>query len=452
MLSSEYEQQPLGLGAVVAGKWGKLGGGPRLTVVVLYIIASRIWRLEFAKLGFSVGPLPIFATEVTLGILILLSVTREPGRLIFWTLFGHGAGPVGKCCWLIFWLSVLHLMVSFPDNGLLAFKDFMIFSYVLFFPITLWAIDTRGKAVVLLYSMIYSGVLLAALLLVFALTGVNLVAFEANSLVTSFGFANTRLGGGDVGGILVATVAGLYIMVVLSETRRPLHLAAIVIVLIALGLNQTRAAFAGLMACALYSMFALPPSRLGRVLVPTSLAVLIAGIVFSLSDTPVPAFVSALGSGLSGALDDNVKFRLERWHYVIGLWFERPLAGFGFGHPLAADWLIGVDAKGGFNRGMPHNTWLTIGARTGLVGLTLFLISVVVVLANCIWASGKGDANAERTTAGAMFVTLAGFATFVLFFERPIHAVSFWVLAAIVWRLRITESESFAESPSPAFG
>jgi O-antigen ligase len=155
-------------------------------------------------------------------------------------------------------------------------------------------------------------------------------------------------------------------------------------------------------------------------------------------------------SGAEYHADGNAQFRLIRWHFALGTWLKAPLFGVGFGTDILPNWLLTIDELNSFNYGMPHNTYLTILARTGVIGLALFAFPIFWILRRVqrLMRSGWGDAH--LLSAGNMICAMAGFGLFVLFFERPMHGATFWVMMAVAVRLVEFAEEARRVGRSPA--
>jgi O-antigen ligase len=127
---------------------------------------------------------------------------------------------------------------------------------------------------------------------------------------------------------------------------------------------------------------------------------------------------------------------LLRWDKVFEIWRENPFFGAGFGRPLIPHSLISdADEGGSFNVGLPHNTYLTILARLGLFGFVLIMGAWITSIVLATKAINRNRFSADAFAAGAALVVMMGYATFVLFLERPMHSATLWIVAAIACRL-----------------
>lgn len=134
-------------------------------------------------------------------------------------------------------------------------------------------------------------------------------------------------------------------------------------------------------------------------------------------------------------MDPDAEFRLVRWGYAYRVWAAHPLFGEGFGRAIVPEGLLDRgERKGRFNAGMPHNSFLSILARTGLVGFSLVAYSWISTLMRLLAAVRRAH-RAVDLAAANLLAAMLGYATFGLFFERPGTNAIFWILTAVAARL-----------------
>src|SRR5205823_1128191 len=83
-----------------AASMGELGFGGML--VVLYLAITRIGHLSAAKIGVTIGPVPLFLTEMFLIALVLTVAITKSGPLIVWLVTGGMARMPGLMLWVLF--------------------------------------------------------------------------------------------------------------------------------------------------------------------------------------------------------------------------------------------------------------------------------------------------------------------------------------------------------------
>lgn len=130
-------------------------------------------------------------------------------------------------------------------------------------------------------------------------------------------------------------------------------------------------------------------------------------------------------------------FRMIRWRITFALWLTHPVFGVGFGRMLLPYTLPSLQTEmrlGQFNMGMPHNTFLFLAARMGLIGLLSVLFCWLFVLRR-LFVVSKNAREADELAAANMLVMMFGFGMFGLLFERPQLNAVFWIVVAIGQRL-----------------
>ncbi len=147
----------------------------------------------------------------------------------------------------------------------------------------------------------------------------------------------------------------------------------------------------------------------------------------------------------------TIRWRLDWWRKIIGYTVGGPYAlwGKGFGINLA-------DADGfqpEKNHGLrdPHNVFMTFLARSGVPGLTLFVILIGVVLINLFIAwrqSGQEDRRVAVWLSAYLAAMLVN-ACFDVYIENPMGGVWFWTMigAAIIVSANHRRPRRGAETP-----
>ena len=424
---------------------GLRGMTPELWLTLAYIVVMGVGDLRAAKLGIYIGPAPIFLTDITLLLLFAVSLVRWPSRILYWLSEGVGAGPVGRVVWILCILATVYFVLAFSEYGLYAVRDLAIFGYSLFFPLTCFAIRDRRDAVRLLRYLTYAGVILALMLLFQIASGVNFGLFGEGSRAI-LGQTVPEMGGGDAAGFFVFSLAALLSYVTFERELHRFHILCAIACFFALAATTCRSGVVGLaLASGVTFLCATLRYRIRYALFAGFLAVLVfvspsipltfpgAGLLqgFRLSA------LSAIG-GSSGALPDPTSaFRLIRWRIIFALWLQHPVFGVGFGRMLLPYTLASLQTElheGKFNMGMPHNTFLFLAARMGVIGLMSVLFCWLFILGR-LFVVSRQTRRTDELAATNILATMFGFAMFVLFFERPQFNAVFWIVMAIGQRL-----------------
>ena len=411
--------------------------------LISYLVLTRFNLGNEASFGVTIGGNPIFMTDAFVGILILVTLNERPSDLVIWTLTGTGAGPVGFATWLICLSSLVYMIVAFPGYHMYALRDLATFGYCLFFPLTYFAVAKRSTAVKLTRYFTYSIIVGGLLLLVESLSGSSLGLFETayKGLGAYSGSSIEHPATGDLGANLGFGFAALLAYVFLEKTGRNLHKGIAAVCLAGLVIALDRSAIVGAGLAILPTYLLLDSRRRAQLWVTCAVLATLMLIAVALPDRipgghALSAPFIALSSAAGGASSDaDFMFRLRRWTYVINLWAQHPVFGVGFGTrilPYAAFW--GTDEPGQFNFGLPHNSYLTILARTGLVGFLLFAFCLSWTALR-LMRKLRQKTTADELAVMNILIAMAVFASLNLFFERPLLCAPFWIMLGIAARM-----------------
>jgi O-antigen ligase len=427
------------------------GMTPELWIILIYLVVTTIGDLKAAKLSVRIGPVPIFFTDMALLLVLVASFIRWPARILYWVSAGTGAGAIGHGAWMFCVIAVGYFAVSVSEYHLDAVHDLAIFGYSLFFPLTYFAIRGRLDAMRLLRWIVYSGVVLALLVLFQYVVGgfrghLALVEGVADDLYS--GGQHSGLGGlmlgltnEDDAAFCVFALAALSAYIILDPHWRWFHSVCAAACFFALATASSRAGVVGLVVASIATLLCVRSKYRGRYAAVVGICVVAVTLVPALPKTTpgielVRGLRAVVLSALGGpSVDSNAEFRVTRWRYAADLWLEHPILGEGFARPIIPAGLIDEnEGRGDFNVGMPHNTFLFLAVRAGVLGLGVVLFcwcSVLKRLFTKFRLIGSADELAAINILAAMF----GFALFVLFFERPVTNAAFWIVAAIGARL-----------------
>ena len=421
------------------GRWSFRDAPWELKLLVAFVVVTRVGYMPATKIGFQVGPMPLFLTDLVLLVLLTITLVKRPMKLLFWATGGEGSGLVGTTVWLLWLLALSYFAVAFHEFKMLAIRDLAIFGYSIFFPLTYFSLRSRADAVIVLRAFIYSGLILALILLFEVVTGID-TGFLKHSARLVFGKNVAFIGDDDVGAIATFSMVGLVAYTLLDEKGRLLKLICALLCMVALAATTTRSAAVG--AALAIAVTFLVADRVYKLAAALLIASLVSIVVVANTHPGVIPFASlfqnfsaAMVSGSSGNQDPTALFRLLRWQYVADEWKAHPLFGVGFGAPIvASDLVIPGETEGLFNVGMPHNTYLFLLARTGLLGFGLIACGLLITALRVAWRARRNRLADELAVANVL-VCMAGFGGFVLFFERPLYNAPYWIMMAVAARL-----------------
>lgn len=126
---------------------------------------------------------------------------------------------------------------------------------------------------------------------------------------------------------------------------------------------------------------------------------------------------------------DNNRFRAVWWETVVRETTRaNPWTGVGFGYDLADDFLKAYypDSDEQFTARSPHNFFITIYARMGVIGVGLFVIALALlaVRARSIF---RHEPSSEKILPWCVALSLLTSACFGVVLEGPMGAVVFWI-------------------------
>ncbi len=408
-----------------------------MLLVLGFLAVTRIFSLRAAKIGIQIGALPLFLTDLTLLALLVAALFLRPGRLLVWLSSGRGATAAGAALWMLCGASLIYFAQAFPAYRIMAARDLATFSYALFFPLTFFALTDRLWAVRVTRYCVYSGVVLAVMMLAQRVTGLDLWLGELQRNIG--GSWISYVGSDDHGAIAASSMMGLFAYLMLEREHRRFHAAAALVCFLALAANGARSAVVGVVLCAIVMFFAVSTRHrvFFAVLCASLLALAVLATVLPQSIPGVPElhnFVLGVTSAGSGNSDLDTSFRLVRWRDAFDTWLGSPAFGVGYGCDILNRVYIGYNLAGKFNEGMPHNTYLFVLARMGLFGLGLIGFAMMLGMRR-LFAAVRRYRLPDDLAALNVLVTLAAYGAFVLFFERPMNNAGFWIMLAAGLRL-----------------
>ncbi len=409
-----------------------------LWLTLIYLVATGVADQEASKLGLMVGPLPVFLTDITLFLLFVASLVRWPSRILYWLSEGFGVGAVGRAVWLIIVLAFVLFWLAVAEYPLYAARDLAIFSYSLFYPLVYFAIRERRDALRLLRYFSYAGAIAAALLVLQETIGLDLGLFQPMTRVAlGRTFVALRSGGGNAP---IFSLVALSAYAIFERKLRALHGACAILCCFSVIASDARASVVAVVLAAAVTLYC--AHGRDRILFLLAAALVALPVIFAPMMPQNPASMQlenlrlSVVSGAGGSsVDGNAEFRTRRWQYAVALWTEHPFLGIGFGREIIPIGLVdSTERKGEFNVGMPHNSLLFIGARTGVIGLSLILYCWFSILKRLV-AMFRRTYRVEYLAVANILAAMFGFAMFGLFIERPASNASLWILLAIGTRL-----------------
>ncbi len=400
-------------------------------VIFGYIVGNR----GFAQL--MIPGVPLLPAEAALGLglgwrLGRCAIERRlpfRGDALDWTILA----------WLV--AGALRFAFDFPRFGWDALRDFATVYYALFYFVIREMIDDARSRQFLRRSLI-SGILVLP------------VAYTLSVAFPELFTERLALRGVPLlfyKGDLVYTVLAAGSVLLFHEARGRSWMRGIAILMgLYVAAGDSRASLLGLLLVilmlALAHRWRYPLAQSGLLAGALAVAILIATVgdhgglqqrlhgaqdrIRSLVDPFGQATYTSADSYFKG---DNNAFRTVWWRLVIAETWERaPVVGLGFGYDLANDFVLLYNPEGAdeFNARSPHNIFLTVFGRMGLVGLAGWCWFCVTLFAKTwqILRSDRGEAEGGKWAALCAILVSA---TFGVVLEGPMGAVVFWTLLGL---------------------
>jgi O-antigen ligase len=137
----------------------------------------------------------------------------------------------------------------------------------------------------------------------------------------------------------------------------------------------------------------------------------------------------------------NSRWRLAIWKFQLERTAEQPLFGVGFGRPTRFYWSskfydARVGATGGADVSAPHNSFVNITFRTGLLGIGAMIAMVAIAIRRVWpWLRDTESRTQERTTIVglvALLLFITGIASLNVSLEGPFMGIFFWTVLGLL--------------------
>jgi hypothetical protein len=405
----------------------------------LWIVIAVVTLLPFAVIPVRVGlTLTLFEAAALAAIgLWLLRIFLRRDELV------AGAGPV-------VWIALLLVTILFAfllglGNGYTTetFHNYAKFVLAITLVYVVWnTTRTLGDARRLVTVILLGGTTASAIGLVLQAGGPGLTLAALSRLVP-FGYPSSRIvryieddpskpmrlvstsvDPNSFGGLL-AVVFVLACTLVIARNRvipRWLSIPTVALSGTAMLLTQSRGAWVGAAA----GLALLAVLRYRRLLIPMAL-VAVAVLLLGVGSGFLDRFMQAVK-----LQDPATKLRLAEYQNAIAIIREYPLFGIGFGQAPSPELQTGVSS-----------IYLTIAERTGIFGLTIFVLAVgtVAVTGLRYWHqrrdTSEGDLSLALLVAVAAALTVGLVDHYFFNISFPHMAALFWMLCGLILALAL---------------
>ena len=382
---------------------------------------------DFAYLHLRIGSMPVYISELSLGLIIFTLFMRS---------FAGGGFPL-RFRWidfalLLFWVAGIYASLRGRESPLLALRDFAIVYYSVFF----WL----ARAIFHYLPQIYR-------LLRVLLVGSMVTAGQAflnyalqREIEPTAPLSNVAVGRfmpGFMGTFIVLALVVLFACWRTLPDKVP-WFGVFCFLGASLALTQQRSIFLSVVVGFVFMAFL---GRKDRLVVWTPiLATLSVGLfaasLYAFADVSSDFLAKTLERLYSGFFkfgsDPTVNFRFDTWNEAWSRIVQDPVRGEGFGIPFVFFYGIG----GGYvlEDVRPHNTFLTVLYKMGLVGFLPFVATMGAFYLFLFHAFRRAkEEKVPLLSLGAAHVALLVLGSFNLLLESPYQSFLFWTLMGLVY-------------------
>ena len=392
----------------------------RKWLLLLLVAGMSCQGREFAYLGLNqLTGLPVYVTEIVLGVSLYLGFL---GYCTVPALRERIRASVNAPL-LLYWLWGLMLLVpALPAYGFDAVRDFVVVYYSLFIFVTVVALRSLDDTRHLLYVLVAANMVFVGRVLLRVVQG----DFDVRGIYL-------RLGGGTQGlYAIIAFVAVLttYLAGARSDLRRRWLLPLLPFLVIGILAPQHRTlllAFGG--ALGVLFLF-LPQWSRPRLVALLSIALVCVSIVIVVVPNGMAVLTGQLPKYIAffDLQEGSIAARLVNYQRAVDAIADSPIWGVGYGTALYFDYgnpQLDAPVRA------PHNSYIGIAYRSGLVGLALFLVFLMwfyVQAARKIMKTTDGSLRSYAACLLAAQTAVAIMAIFNVTLEGPHEGIIFWIL------------------------
>jgi O-Antigen ligase len=405
-----------------------------LTTLVTLLAGYLFLGRGFAYFGFG----PLYLGEMVLALaLVQISV-------VIWT------ARLQALHWILLAFMLLGLVRLIPFLGVYgvdALRDSVIWGYALFAIAVSLTIKRDHVSWIhrTLNRRLPQIVLLAA-----ALFAIQYIFKPYLPLVPGSNLPIISIRAGEIAVHLAGMAAFLMLGLYESESKKQSRTEFLMYVVVVVGLlflsTQSRGAFVTIVVSLLIAFRIRPSARIVRFV---AVAVVVAPLLFlfapkvklglrEFSAQQLVQNVTSIFSPQEGTvLEGNRSFRTDWWHEIVSYTVKGPYfwGGKGFGINLADSDGFQVNADGSLRS--PHNGHMTILARMGVPGFSLWIVFLVayglILLHSRRVFLRRGDTLLAGMTAWVLIYSMAALlnACFDVYLEGPQGGIWFWTLAGV---------------------
>jgi O-antigen ligase len=243
--------------------------------------------------------------------------------------------------------------------------------------------------------------------------------------------------------------------VLLSVTvtqKRPLNgfwlLLGCGVVGVCLVLTWSRGAWLGALACVLLFLLLMGHKALSYLLLAVAPTV---AIVHYLPGQMLRRFIS-----IGSLQDSSIRYRVHLWEGVGKMLGDYWYCGVGVGEAAFCEVYSRYALPGIAGAMHAHNLYLQLLCELGVVGLSMFLVTIVMFICYALWyATGRGERSGRMMVLGGMCgiiaVLLMGL-TDHIFYNYRIFLIFWLLIGIVVAQIRVGRAEMMRTEPAHMSG
>jgi O-antigen ligase len=248
-------------------------------------------------------------------------------------------------------------------------------------------------------------------------------------------------------------ILGLPVLLSVTVTqKRPLNgfwlLLGCGVVGVCLVLTWSRGAWLGALACVLLFLLLMGHKALSYLLLAVAPTV---AIVHYLPDQMLRRFIS-----IGSLQDSSIRYRVHLWEGVGKMLGDYWYCGVGVGEAAFCEVYSRYALPGIAGAMHAHNLYLQLLCELGVVGLSMFLVTIVMFICYALWyATGRGERSGRMMVLGGMCgiiaVLLMGL-TDHIFYNYRIFLIFWLLIGIVVAQIRVGRAEMMRTEPAHMSG
>jgi len=397
------------------------------------VVGMFLFAKDFAHLNLKFFNLPVYVTELFLILTIIFifvnSIFLRDGKLFI----NYNQRVEFLLFYIIFIISLVRGLISYRDIVFTLRQSAIIYYSIFYFLVPIILDNFKKIKIYFSFLVIYTSILVLVILF-----GVNIRGLGGFYYYYYVSMSLIFL-------IFYSLLIKKPVLKFFSYSLILVHLAIIL-------LSKVRAAWMGILLGILfivYMFFKMPVMRkdLKKLLISGMVGFLILTIILPVVLIFYPSSIEDIKNEFMSIYNfrdmttvsaANARWRLIAWSGYVNKSLEKPLLGHGFGKVFIPETLveeISWSPPKGEDWVDPHNSYLSILFRTGIIGLIIFFIIIFRFFKLSIKFIKECDNEKIRIYVASLLtiiVVILGISFFDVVLERPFFGIFLWINMGLV--------------------